>query len=86
MDARLKIGVKKNGAITALKTECILEGGPISGIGPFNIYYFGAFMNIRTRFLPLSTMGSWFTQTVPPADGAGQEIVLAQFASILSFT
>ena len=46
MDAKLKIGVKKNGAITALRAENILEGGPISGIGPFNIYYFGAFLNL----------------------------------------
>ena len=46
MDAKLKIGVKKNGAITALRAENILEGGPVSAIGPFNIYYFGAFLNI----------------------------------------
>ena len=38
MDVVVKIGMKKTGAITALKAECVLEGGPISGIGPFNIY------------------------------------------------
>jgi CO/xanthine dehydrogenase Mo-binding subunit len=30
MNARLRLGVKKNGSITALEAENILEGGPIA--------------------------------------------------------
>jgi 4-hydroxybenzoyl-CoA reductase subunit alpha len=81
MDARLKIGVKKNGAITALKTECILEGGPISGIGPFNIYYFGAFLNIPYKIPAIEYHGKLaYSNRAPCGTVRGQEIVLAQFA------
>jgi 4-hydroxybenzoyl-CoA reductase subunit alpha len=81
MDAQLKIGVKKNGAITALKTECILEGGPISGIGPFNIYYFGAFLNIPYKIPAIEYHGKLvYSNRAPCGTVRGQEIVLAQFA------
>ena len=81
MDARLKIGVKKNGAITALKAECILEGGPISGIGPFNIYYFGAFLNIPYKIPAIEYHGKLvYSNRAPCGTVRGQEIVLAQFA------
>ncbi len=80
MDARLKIGVKKNGAITALKAECILEGGPISGIGPFNIYYFGAFLNIPYKIPAVEYHGKLvYSNRAPCGTVRGQEIVLAQF-------
>ncbi len=81
MDARLKIGVKKNGAITALKAECLLEGGPISGIGPFNIYYFGAFLNIPYKIPAIEYHGKLvYSNRAPCGTVRGQEIVLAQFA------
>jgi CO/xanthine dehydrogenase Mo-binding subunit len=81
MDARLKIGVKKNGAITALKAECILEGGPICGIGPFNIYYFGAFLNIPYKIPAIEYHGKLvYSNRAPCGTVRGQEIVLAQFA------
>lgn len=81
MDAKLKIGVKKNGAITALRAENILEGGPISGIGPFNIYYFGAFLNIPYKIPAIEYHGKLvYSNRSPCGTVRGQEIVLAQFA------
>ena len=81
MDATLKIGVKKNGAITALRAENILEGGPISGIGPFNIYYFGAFLNIPYKIPAIEYHGKLvYSNRSPCGTVRGQEIVLAQFA------
>ncbi len=81
MDAKLKIGVKKNGAITALRAECILEGGPICGIGPFNIYYFGAFLNIPYKIPAIEYHGKLvYSNRSPCGTVRGQEIVLAQFA------
>ena len=81
MDASLKIGVKKNGAITALRAECLLEGGPISGIGPFNIYYFGAFLNTPYKIPAIEYHGKLvYSNRAPCGTVRGQEIVLAQFA------
>ena len=81
MDVTLKIGVKKNGAITALRAECVLEGGPISGIGPFNIYYFGAFLNIPYKIPAIEYHGKLvYSNRAPCGTVRGQEIVLAQFA------
>ena len=81
MNARLRLGVKKNGAITALEAENILEGGPISGIGPFNIYYFGAFLNIPYKIPAIKYHGKLvYSNRAPCGTVRGQEIVLAQFA------
>jgi CO/xanthine dehydrogenase Mo-binding subunit len=81
MDAKLKIGVKKNGVITALRAENILEGGPISGIGPFNIYFFGAFLNIPYKIPAVEYHGKLvYSNRAPCGTVRGQEIVLAQFA------
>ena len=81
MDVRLKIGLKKTGAITALKAECILEGGPISGIGPFNIYWFGAFLNVPYKVPAIEYHGKLvYSNRAPCGTVRGQEIVLAQFA------
>jgi CO/xanthine dehydrogenase Mo-binding subunit len=81
MDAKLKIGVKKNGVITALRAENILEGGPISGIGPFNIYFFGAFLNIPYKIPAIEYHGKLvYSNRAPCGTVRGQEIVLAQFA------
>jgi len=81
MDARLKIGLKKNGAITALRAECILEGGPICGIGPFNVYYFGAFLNIPYKIPAIEYHGKLvYSNRAPCGTVRGQEITLAQFA------
>ncbi|MBW2063463.1 MAG: molybdopterin-dependent oxidoreductase [Deltaproteobacteria bacterium] len=81
MDARLRLGVKKNGAITALEAECVLEGGPICGIGPFNIYYFGAFLNIPYKIPAIKYHGELvYSNRAPCGTVRGQEIVLAQFA------
>jgi CO/xanthine dehydrogenase Mo-binding subunit len=81
MDVVLKIGVKKNGTITALKAECILEGGPISGIGPFNIYWFGAFLNVPYKIPAIEYHGKLvYSNRAPCGTVRGQEIVLAQFA------
>jgi CO/xanthine dehydrogenase Mo-binding subunit len=81
MNATLKIGVKKNGVITALWAENILEGGPISGIGPFNIYFFGAFLNVPYKIPAIEYHGKLvYSNRAPCGTVRGQEIVLAQFA------
>jgi 4-hydroxybenzoyl-CoA reductase subunit alpha len=81
MDARLRLGLKKNGAIMALEAENILEGGPICGIGPFNIYYFGAFLNIPYKIPAIQYSGKLvYSNRAPCGTVRGQEIVLAQFA------
>ena len=81
MNATLKIGVKKNGVITALRAENILEGGPISGIGPFNIYFFGAFLNVPYKIPAIEYHGKLvYSNRAPCGTVRGQEIVLAQFA------
>jgi 4-hydroxybenzoyl-CoA reductase subunit alpha len=80
MDARLRLGVKKNGQITALYAENILEGGSISGIGPFNIYYFGAFLNIPYKIPAIEYHGKLvYANRAPCGTVRGQEVVLAQF-------
>jgi CO/xanthine dehydrogenase Mo-binding subunit len=81
MDATLKIGVKKDGVITVLRAENILEGGPISGIGPFNIYFFGAFLNVPYKIPAIEYHGKLvYSNRAPCGTVRGQEIVLAQFA------
>jgi len=81
MDARLRLGVRKSGEITALEAECVLEGGPICGIGPFNIYYFGAFLNIPYKIPAIKYHGSLvYSNRAPCGTVRGEEIVLAQFA------
>jgi 4-hydroxybenzoyl-CoA reductase subunit alpha len=81
MDANLRLGVKENGAITALEAENILEGGPMAGIGPFNIYYFGAFLNIPYKIPAIKYHGKLvYSNRAPCGTVRGQEIVLAQFA------
>ena len=81
MDATLKIGVKKNGKITALKAECVLEGGPIAGIGPFNIYFFGAWLNLPYKVPAVEYHGKLvYSNRAPCGTVRGQEIVLAQYA------
>ncbi len=81
MDATLRIGLRKNGQISALYAENILEGGHISGIGPFNIYYFGAFLNIPYKIPAIEYHGKLvYANRAPCGTVRGQEIVLAQFA------
>lgn len=81
MDAILKIGVKKNGKITALKADCVLEGGPTAGIGPFNIYFFGAWLNLPYKVPAVEYHGKLvYSNRAPCGTVRGQEIVLAQYA------
>ena len=80
MNATLKMGVKKNGKIAALKTECVLEGGPIAGIGPFNIYFFGAWLNLPYKVPAIEYHGKLvYSNRAPCGTVRGQEIVLAQY-------
>ncbi len=81
MDATLKMGVKKDGKITALRAECVLEGGPIAGIGPFNIYFFGAWLNLPYKVPAVEYHGKLvYSNRAPCGTVRGQEIVLAQYA------
>lgn len=80
MWAKLKMGVKKNGEITALRAECILEGGPIIGIGSFNIYFFGAFLAVPYKVPAIEYHGKLvYSNRAPCGTVRGQEIVLSQF-------
>jgi len=80
MDAVVKMGVKKDGRITALKAECVLEGGPIAGIGPFNIYFFGAWLNLPYKVPAVEYHGKLvYSNRAPCGTVRGQEIVLAQY-------
>ena len=81
MNATLKMGLKKNGKIMALKAECVLEGGPIAGIGPFNIYFFGAWLNLPYKVPAIEYHGKLvYSNRAPCGTVRGQEIVLAQYA------
>jgi 4-hydroxybenzoyl-CoA reductase subunit alpha len=81
MEATLKMGVKRDGTITALKAECVLEGGPIAGIGPFNIYFFGAWLNLPYKVPAIEYHGKLvYSNRAPCGTVRGQEIVLAQYA------
>lgn len=80
MNATIRLGLKKDGRISALYAENILEGGPISGIGPFNIYYFGAFLNIPYKIPAIEYHGKLvYGNRAPCGTVRGQEITLAQF-------
>ncbi|MGD8388752.1 MAG: xanthine dehydrogenase family protein molybdopterin-binding subunit [Desulfobacteraceae bacterium] len=80
MDAVLKLGVKKDGEITALDAQCVLEGGPICGIGAFNIYFFGAFLNVPFKIPAIKYHGKLvYSNRAPCGTVRGEEIVLAQF-------
>jgi CO/xanthine dehydrogenase Mo-binding subunit len=80
MDAVVKMGMKKDGRITALKAECVLEGGPIAGIGPFNIYFFGAWLNLPYKVPAIDFHGKLvYSNRAPCGTVRGQEIVLAQY-------
>ncbi len=81
MNAVLKMGFKKNGRVTALKAECVLEGGPIAGIGPFNVYFFGAWLNLPYKVPAIEYHGKLvYSNRAPCGTVRGQEIVLAQYA------
>jgi 4-hydroxybenzoyl-CoA reductase subunit alpha len=81
MNATLKMGVKKSGKIMALKAECVLEGGPIAGIGPFNIYFFGAWLNLPYKVPAIEYHGKLvYSNRAPCGTVRGQEIVLSQYA------
>lgn len=81
MNATLKMGLKKNGKIMALKAECVLEGGPIAGIGPFNIYFFGAWLNLPYKVPAIEYHGKLvYSNRAPCGTVRGQEIVLSQYA------
>jgi CO/xanthine dehydrogenase Mo-binding subunit len=81
MNAVIKMGFKKNGRMTALKAECVLEGGPIAGIGPFNVYFFGAWLNLPYKVPAIEYHGKLvYSNRAPCGTVRGQEIVLAQYA------
>ena len=80
MSATLKIGVKKNGQITALKASCVLEGGPIAGIGPFNIYFFGSWLGVTYKVPAVEYHGKLvYSNKAPCGTVRGQEITLSQY-------
>jgi len=58
-----------------------LEGGPIAGIGPFNIYFFGAWLNLPYKVPAIEYHGKLvYSNRAPCGTVRGQEIVLAQYA------
>jgi CO/xanthine dehydrogenase Mo-binding subunit len=82
MNATLKMGLKKNGKIMALKAECVLEGGPIAGIGPFNIYFFGAWLNLPYKVPAIEDHGKLVYSNRAPCGTVRAGIVLAQYARL----
>ncbi|MEJ2068224.1 MAG: molybdopterin-dependent oxidoreductase, partial [Deltaproteobacteria bacterium] len=53
----------------------------MSGIGPFNIYFFGAFLNVPYKIPAIEYHGKLvYSNRSPSGTVRGQEIVLAQFA------
>jgi len=78
---RLKLGIKKDGTLVAGDCHLIAEGGAYACVGPFNIYIFGAFLNVPYR-LPNIKFEAHRVYTTKPPCGAvrGQSIPIARYA------
>lgn len=77
---RLKLGVKRDGTLVACEAELIAEGGAYACVGPFNLYMFGAFLNVPYR-LPNIKFAAHRVYTTKPPCGAvrGQSIPIARY-------
>ena len=66
-DIRLKIGMKRNGEITAVDAECVQRGGAYAGYGLVTILYAGALLHALYRVPAVKYRGYASTPTRRPA-------------------
>ena len=65
-DVRLKIGLKKDGQITAVAAECVQRGGAYAGYGIVTILYAGALLNALYRLPAVRYHGFRVYSNTPP--------------------
>ena len=63
----LKIGVKKDGTITAVKQKAVLEGGAYSSFGIVSTYYAGSMLTTLYKFPNYKYDGYRVNTNLPPA-------------------
>lgn len=83
---RLKIGMKKNGEITAVDAECVQRGGAYAGYGIVTILYAGALLHALYRLPAVKYRGMRvYTNTPPcgPMRGHGSVDMRHAFESLL---
>jgi len=85
-DIKLKIGLKKNGEITAVDAECVQRGGAYAGYGIVTILYAGALLHALYR-LPASRYHGYrvYSNTPPcgPMRGHGSVDMRHAFETLL---
>jgi len=85
-DIRLKIGLKKNGEITAVDAECIQRGGAYAGYGVVTILYAGALLHALYRLPAAKYRGLRAYSNTPPCGpmrGHGSVKMRHAFESLL---
>ena len=85
-DIRLKVGLKKNGEITAVDAECVQRGGAYAGYGIVTILYAGALLHALYRLPAVKYRGMRvYTNTPPcgPMRGHGSVDMRHAFESLL---
>ena len=83
---RLRIGMKKNGEITAVDAECVQRGGAYAGYGIVTILYAGALLHALYRLPAVKYRGlRVYTNTPPcgPMRGHGSVDMRHAFESLL---
>jgi 4-hydroxybenzoyl-CoA reductase subunit alpha len=68
-DVRLKIGLSRTGAITAVEADVVQRGGAYAGYGLVTILYAGALLHALYR-VPASRYRGWRVYTNTPPNGA----------------
>ena len=68
-EVRLKIGLTRDGAITAVEAEVVQRGGAYAGYGLVTILYAGALLHALYR-VPASRYRGWRVYTNTPPNGA----------------
>ncbi|HZO03961.1 MAG TPA: molybdopterin cofactor-binding domain-containing protein [Burkholderiales bacterium] len=85
-DIRLKIGLRKNGEITAVEADCVQRGGAYAGYGIVTILYAGALLHALYRVPAARYHGvRVYTNTPPcgPMRGHGSVDMRHAFESLL---
>jgi len=83
---RLKIGMKKNGEITAVDAECVQRGGAYAGYGIVTILYAGALLHALYRLPAAKYRGLRVYSNTPPCGpmrGHGSVDMRHAFESLL---
>jgi len=85
-DVKLKIGMKKDGRITAVECECIMRGGAHSGYGVVTILYAGSMLYAIYDLHDVKYVGKRVLTNTPPCGafrGHGTVDVRFAFESLL---